>query len=93
MANDITNNPLIFDTAGSTSAYAKKIRVKTIWWEGAANGNTAVINTENNGARVWQSTWATNNAPHFIHFGENGQEFDGLYVQTLGGGVVLVYEA
>ena len=93
MSNALNQNPIVLDTVGATSARAQKIRIKALWWEGAANGNTLVLHDAASGTVIWQSTWVTGHAPHHIYFGEEGHQFDGLYLTTLGGGTLLVYEA
>ena len=93
MSNILTKNPIVLDTVGATSALAQKVRIKSLFWEGAANGNALALHDAASGNLIWESAWVTGNGPHQIYFGEMGLEVVGLYLTTLGGGKLLVYLA
>ncbi len=94
MANNLTGNPWILDTTGSTVS-ADKIRVAKIRWdaEGAAAGNNAILT--NTAGRVFWAASAT--GVNFDHESENfigvAGDVQGLKVGTLDAGKLYVYLA
>tara|TARA_Y100000310_G_scaffold49526_1_gene45784 strand:+ start:1789 stop:2061 length:273 start_codon:yes stop_codon:yes gene_type:complete len=88
MANDLTGNPKLVDTA-TTEVYDKPTFIKTIIWDGAANGNTLVIHHKAAGRVVFQAQWATGD-PATVIYNINAH-VHGVYVTTIGGGTALIY--
>jgi sugar (pentulose or hexulose) kinase len=88
MANDITMNPLIIDTAGASVLIARPIHITRIRAVGLTTaGHTAVIQDGN--ARV---VWATC-APTTNHTEESDMDLwvTGLIVSTLASGKLYIY--
>src|SRR2546428_7832774 len=92
MANNISVNPWILDTA-STTVSLKRITVNAIRWDatGAVSGNTAVL-TDQNGNVIWESLVFLTGALaySFVAF-PDGQVFDGIKTGTLSSGTIYVY--
>lgn len=93
MANDLTNNPWVVDTAAATVLSADRLRLVTIRWVGATDaGHTAVV-TNAAGKVVWAG-----NAGSADHSEESqlpgyrtkGLDTVGLVVPTLGSGKLYI---
>lgn len=93
MANDLTKNPWIVDTAGATPLTTDKILVRKIRWTGATtSGHTAVVK-DGQARNVFESvaTVTGSNTPEDVSFfGEEGN-FRGLAVTTLASGKLYIY--
>lgn len=90
-ANDLDNKPIIFDTAGATSAITENVTVQTIVWYGASSTDDIVLHDASGGSVVFQSIFASE--PQVVYFGPNGVSFKGLYLTTIDGGELLIYPA
>ena len=98
MSNDVSQNPLIVDTAAATAIITQPIRVSKIYWDAVGHAtDDHVAQVKDKGGKVkWKRTLTSLGT-----VGElvNGQEIsfdppltlDGLIVDTLGGGVLYFY--
>lgn len=93
MANDLTNNPWVIDTASATALTAMRARVTTIRWVGATDaGHTAVI-TNAAGKVIWAGN--AGSADHSEDaqtpgYRTRGLDTAGLVVPTLGSGKLYI---
>jgi hypothetical protein len=99
MANNLSSNPLVIDTAGAGDILAASapIRVRCFKWDptqAATNGQQCVV-TDSAGNEVWRSTQATTflGMPDWIDFPEGGLRMKGLKVPTLAVGKLYIYLA
>ena len=90
----VLNNPLYIDGASEGALITTSIMIQAIFWQAEADGNTIVLNDQK-GNVIWQSTI-------FASAGESlmkqitfpfGLRVDGLAVETIDGGIALVYLA
>ena len=88
MANNLTNNPWILDSTGVVTT--DMIRVKGIRWTGAGSGNTVILK-DAAGHVVWNSV---GNAANYVEADgisfTPGLNWNGLTVDTIAAGVLLV---
>lgn len=98
MANVITGNPIICDTAASTVVVANPFRVSTIKWtvDAGATDNDTVVLKDKNGVVKYEEiltvvTSGMTQAPPITF--NPPLLFDGLIVATLSGGTVYLYLA
>ena len=94
MANDITNNPLLIDTAGATALTSKTFTAYKIRWVGATTaGHT--ISVQNAGGTVkWASESVGANYVESETFpNDKLLVFEGLKVPTMASGKVYIYVA
>jgi hypothetical protein len=93
MANSTTTNPLVFDTAGASSAITRPVGIKAIYWDGPANANdVCLLHDAQGGNIVFKRTApAANIAGDVLHF-DQPLVVKGLYLTTLASGTLLVYE-
>jgi hypothetical protein len=94
MANSKTTNPLVFDTAGATSALGRRAFIKAMYWDNpGAAGHQCILKDGNGGNLVFQRTAiAQYNGGDTVHFDKPLPAQD-LYVDTLTSGTLVVYEA
>ena len=94
MANDVTGNPVILDTASTTAVVISNFfKIKAIVWDqGASGANTdACVIKDKHGAIKYSQTILTGNlVPQSIEFAPP-LDCDGLIMHTLGHGTVYVY--
>ena len=89
MANVLTTNPIILDTAGATSAIARRVFIKAILWYGATNSaHTCVIHDASGGNIVFGASVTA--AGEVVTVNLNTR-LAGIYLTTLGSGTVLIY--
>lgn len=91
MANNLTVNPIVLDTVGATSAITRAIKISHIRWTGiTTTDHTAVIHDAASGNVVWSANGVDGVDQHCdMH----DMRFRGLYLTTLGSGVVYVYQS
>jgi len=89
MANNLTVSPAYVDTAAAIVAAGQR-RLDWIVWDGAANGNTLVIHNAAAGNVIFQARWATGDLATLL-FNLGGVVVQGIYVTTIGGGVVIIH--
>jgi len=96
MANDITNNPLVLDTAAATAVISNLFRITAIKWtvDAGATDNDTVVLTDKNGKVIYEEiltviTSGMTQAPP-ISF-PIPLKCNGLICPTLSGGKVYVY--
>lgn len=92
MANDLTKNPWIIDTAGATSTWTGPVHIRQMEWVPAAAGDDLTV-TDKNGNTIWSVTNA-------LADGVAGKEsidlrgrtpWQGFIVSAIGGGTLYVY--
>jgi hypothetical protein len=89
MANDLTGNPLIVDTAASTVLTTENLYVKSIRWvaPAAVAGNAVAVKTPA-GKMLWESTAAGANYVEEALIEANWET--GFQVPTLATGVLYI---
>jgi hypothetical protein len=94
MANDLTKNPWVIDTAGATSTWTGPVYIQKIRWVPAAAGDDLVIN-DKNGEEIFSVTNAlTGGVAGTIKEDFIGMPpYHGFNVATIGGGTLYVYVA
>jgi hypothetical protein len=92
MANDLTTgSPLIFDTAGATSVYDKRIGIQAIKWDAvAAADDVCLLLDKAGGHPIFADVASAKSLGKTITFPQ-GVLADGLYLETLGSGKLYVY--
>ncbi len=92
MANDITGNPLILDTAASTVLTTHNIEPTLIRWVGGTTAAHTCVVTNAAGIVIWASVA---NAASFIDQTIFPPEFNfsGLVMLTLASGKLYIYHA
>lgn len=92
MANDLTKNPFIVDTAGATAIFSDALAISTIEWIGATTAGHRAVVKDKDGNVMWESFA---NGSNFI----DRKAFDsypfskfqrGLIVDTLGSGKLYI---
>lgn len=95
MANSFIANPLYFDTTGSGSAVTTGVIITGIVWDSGTSGavgDVVLLHDAASGNVVWQATLAV--AKDVITFQPTKPLHQkGLYLTTMGHGVLLVYIA
>lgn len=84
MANDLTKNPIVLDTAGATSAISNPVTIRKIIVNGSGVAWSVVLHDESGGDIVFQATEGATNT-------EQSRTYDfhprivasGLYATTL----------
>ena len=92
MANDLTNNPWVIDTAAATVLTAMRLRVRGVRWVDATTaGHKATIQNAA-GKIVWDSTAAAANNVEGDQISDFGPfpDWDGLIVPTLASGKLYI---
>lgn len=92
MANDLTSNPIVLDTAStSVVLISKQFRVTKVVWAGGAiaAANTMVLKDQNGKTKVEMGT-STADDHKDMNF-TPPLKFDGLIAHTIAAGTVYVY--
>lgn len=91
MANDISGNPLVLDTASATSVTTKTFVAWMLRWVGATvAGHT--VSVQNDASKVkWASEGSGANYVEETHFDGKPVIFEGLKVPTLSSGTIYIY--
>ena len=94
MANDLTKNPWVLDTASSTSIWDGPVYINKIDWVPAAANDDLVI-TDKNGGPIWSVTNALTGGRAGLESQDlrGNPPYQGFIISTLGGGTVYVYVA
>lgn len=92
MANDISNSPLVIDTASATAITTRTFTAYMIRWVSgsAAAGDLATVQ-DRNGRVKWASVAAGANYVEETQWVKKYLIFDGLIVPTLTSGTVYIY--
>jgi len=95
MANDITNNPLIIDTASGSVVTSKTfVATKVRWVSKSASAGDDIDVQDGNGKSVWVSVATGANYVEETHFDPDARViFEGLTVPTLDSGTLYIYVA
>lgn len=88
MANVLTANPWVVDTASATAVFSSEIKVRHMEFVAYAAATDKVIVTDKNGILVWQGD---GNADLESERSGNIGWVNGLIVSTLTSGKLLVY--
>lgn len=87
MANDLTQDPYIIDTAAADVLSTNKLYIKSIRWVGGTTaGHTAVVRDQQSNT-IWSSVASGAN---YVESEIIEQWIDGLIVPTLASGVLYV---
>ena len=87
MANDLTQDPLIIDTAAATVLSTNNLYIKSIRWVGATTaGHTAIIHDQASNV-IWSSVASGAN---YVESEIVEQWVNGLIVPTLASGVLYI---
>ncbi len=96
MANELVNGRYILDTAESVVAAGTILKLASVHFTGAADVDDCILH-DGNGKLIWSCKLGTlltgvgNQASH--NFGIDGTSVDGLDLDTIDGGVLIVYLA
>lgn len=93
MSNSLTTNPLVFDTAGATSAIDHLVLIAAISWDRPSAGGVKVtLNDADSGNLVFErSAKAQYDGGDSLHF-DKPLPVPGLYLQAIdAGSKLLVY--
>lgn len=94
MANDLTKNPWVLDTAGATSTFTGPVYINRMRFVPAAAGDDLTV-TDKNGNTIWQLT-------NVLADGIAGSEeidlrgnppYQGFILSVIGGGTLYVWIA
>ena len=94
MANLLHNGRYVLDTAESVVAAGTTLRINSVWFYGTANEAACILH-DGNGKIIWQCKLGTlltgigNQSGH--NFGKDGIIIDGLDLDTLTNGYLVVY--
>lgn len=99
MANVVTQNPIIIDTAGASAVITQPLRVRKFVWDavGHATDDHVCSVKDKNGVQKWKRTLTSLGTVGELvsaqseDFDKGVLNMDGLIVDTLGGGVLYVY--
>lgn len=89
MANDVTNNPWVLDTAATITT--DKVRVEKLIWEGGGAGMAATLQ-HSSGVNFWSATSVAGERVTEDFDGQAG-DVDGFVLATLDGGTLYVHFA
>lgn len=90
MSNDITNNPLVVDTAGATAITTVTFVATKVRWVGATTAGHTVSVQNNSGIAKFAGEATGANYTESEHF-DPPLIFEGLKVPTLASGVIYIY--
>lgn len=91
MANDVSGNPFILDTATDTALTNDYLHIHSILWVSGSSGDALSVQDEN-GSVKYATCGANSTTPvSSPNFGDTGLFFNGLKVPTLGAGKVYLY--
>lgn len=91
MANNLTSNPWVIDTAATITTM--KVRVATIRWIGATDAAHTAVITDTAGHVVWAGNANAadySEESHPAGYARHGFDTNGLIVTTLGSGKLYV---
>lgn len=96
MANLLHNGRYVLDTAESVVAAGTTLRLASVWFIGTTNEDDCILH-DGNGKVIWACKLGTlltgvgNQCGH--NFGIGGQIVDGLDLDTIDHGILIVYLA
>ena len=91
MANDVSGNPWILDTATDTALTNDFTHIYSIMWLSCSAGDALSVQDENSTVKYANTGINVNTAINSPDFGPNGLFMNGVKVPTLGAGKVYVY--
>lgn len=92
MANDVTSNPIIIDTAAATALTSYAFTATKIRWVGATTAGHQAIVQNGNGIVKFSAEAVGANYTESEHF-DPPLIFSGLIVPTLSSGTIYIYVA
>lgn len=90
MANDLTSNPWIIDTAGAGVISSERLRVKGVRWAEATTAAHVAEIQDKNGKVKWRSVASGVNYVESDLIESLGGDWDGIKVPTLGSGKLYI---
>lgn len=90
MANDLTKQPWMVDTAAGTVLTTERLKVKGVRWVGATTAGHQAVITDRNSRTVWESVAAGANHVESDLIESEDPGWDGLRVPTLGSGRLYI---
>ena len=91
MANDLTKNPWVVDTAGSAAILTDFAEVRSIQWIGATTAGHEAIVQDQSGQVIWRRLAQGANQNFDTEFeGRRGRLVNGLLVPTLASGTLYI---
>lgn len=91
MANDLTKNPWVVDTAGSAAILTSWADIRSIQWIGGTTAGHAAIVQDQNGVVIWRRLAQGANQNFDSEFeGRFGRRVNGLTVPTLDSGTLYI---
>lgn len=95
MANVVTANPLIIDTAGAGNILSRELKINEIRWVGATTAGHSAVVRDKADRITWESVADAANYVEESHFftitGEREFVQEGLRVTALGSGKLYIY--
>ena len=94
MGNALHNGRYVLDTAEEVVAAGTILRLASVWYFGTANEDDCILH-DGNGKVIWKCKLGTlltgigNQVGH--DFGRNGLIVDGLNLNTIDSGILIVY--
>lgn len=95
MANNITTNPMVIDTAGAGVIINVSLRIKKLRWVGGTTAGHAAVVKDKEGNIFWESVCPAANYVEETDFALHKSQrnvLNGLIVSTLGSGKLYLYE-
>lgn len=95
MANNLTSNPLVIDTAGGSAIVTKQIRISAIVWDPGTtpSANDSVVVDDASSRRKWSSTIYSGSFLPMPFTPSEPVISNGLTVPTLARGNLYIYLA
>lgn len=92
MANDITGNPYILDTAGTIVSASTNVLVNTVVWMNPATAGDQIIVQDGNGHEIWNLTALAGGTGVYYVLPAGDFTIPGLIVDTIDSGELWVYQ-
>jgi hypothetical protein len=95
MANNVSRNPLVIDTAGGSPITTQQLRIRKLRWVGGSAAGHQAIVQDQFGNVFWESIAAGANYVEETDFSTDLTQrtvVSGLTVPTLGSGKLYIYE-
>lgn len=91
MANNVTGNPFIIDTATDAALTNDHLHVFSIMWVSASNDSACSVQDENGNVKFASHGGSATSIIQSPDFGPEGLFFNGMKVPTLGAGKLYIY--
>ena len=91
MANSLTANPWVVDTAAAGAILTDWANLRSIQWEGATTAGHEAVVQDQSGRVIWRRIAQGTNQNFDTEFeGRFGRQVNGLIVPTLGSGTLYI---